>query len=39
MYGLVWSQVTADSLTVVLSIAVYLKFRPPLLRSGKLSER
>lgn len=39
MYGLVWSQVTADSLTVVLSIVVYLKFRPPLLRSGKLSER
>lgn len=39
MYGLVWSQVTADSLTVVLSIAVYLKFRPPLLRAEKLPER
>lgn len=32
MYGLVWSQVTADSLNVIVSIIVYLRFRPPLLR-------
>lgn len=31
MYGLVWSQVTADSLNVIVSIIVYLRFRPPLL--------
>ena len=36
MYGLVWSQVTADSLTVLVSLAVYLKLRPPLLRGGRL---
>ena len=35
MYGLVWSQVAADSLTVALSFFVYFKFRPELLhRSG-----
>lgn len=28
MYGLVWSQVTADSLTVLLSLYVYKKFKP-----------
>lgn len=39
MYGLVWSQVTADSLTVIMSIIVYLKFRPPLLRGEKSLER
>ena len=32
MYGLVWSQAAADSLTVVLSFLVYFKFRPALLR-------
>lgn len=32
MYGLVWSQATADSLNVIVSIIVYLRFRPPLLR-------
>lgn len=32
MYGLVWSQVTGDSLNVIVSIIVYLRFRPPLLR-------
>ena len=32
MYGLVWAQVTADTLTVAMSLAVYLRFRPPLLR-------
>ena len=32
MYGLVWSQVAADSLTVALSFFVYFKFRPELLR-------
>ena len=28
MYGLVWSQVTADTLTVLLSFYVYRRFRP-----------
>ena len=32
MYGLVWAQVAADSLTVALSFFVYFKFRPELLR-------
>ena len=35
MYGLVWSQVTADILTVVLSFYVYHRFRPRM-RSGSL---
>lgn len=35
MYGLVWSQVTADGLNVIVSIIVYLKFRPPILRREK----
>ena len=35
MYGLVWSQVTADGLNVIVSIIVYLKFRPPILRAEK----
>lgn len=30
MYGIVWSQVTADTLTVILSFYVYHKFRPRL---------
>ena len=30
MYGLVWSQVTADTLTVILSFWVYFRFRPRL---------
>lgn len=30
MYGLVWSQVTADTLTVILSFCVYFRFRPRL---------
>ena len=28
MFGLVWSQVTADSLTVIMSIYVYKRFKP-----------
>lgn len=28
MYGIVWSQVTADTLTVILSFCVYFRFRP-----------
>ena len=28
MFGVVWSQVTADSLTVILSLYVYRKYRP-----------
>ena len=28
MFGLVWSQVAADSLTVLLSAFVYWKYRP-----------
>ena len=28
MYGIVWSQVTADTLTVILSFYVYRKYRP-----------
>ena len=28
MFGIVWSQVTADSLTVILSLLVYRRFRP-----------
>lgn len=36
MYGLVWSQVTADTLTVAMSFAVYWKFRPAMLRKGPL---
>ena len=38
MYGLVWSQVTADSLNVVFSLIIFLKFRPPILRREKLRE-
>ena len=30
MYGLVWSQAAADSLTVVMSLLVYRRFRPRL---------
>ena len=32
MYGLVWSQVAADILTVAVSFLVYFKFRPAMLR-------
>ncbi len=32
MYGLVWSQVAADTLTVAMSFAVYFACRPPILR-------
>lgn len=39
MYGLVWSQVSADILTVTVSIIVYLKCRPPMLRPERLGER
>ena len=35
MYGIVWSQVTADTLTVILSFAVYFKFKPRLPDSPK----
>lgn len=28
MFGIVWSQVTADTLTVILSLLVYQKCRP-----------
>lgn len=38
MYGLVWSQVTADSLNVVFSLIIFLKLRPPILRREKLRE-
>ena len=38
MYGLVWSQVTADTLTVALSFAVYFRCRPALLRDGASRE-
>lgn len=38
MYGLVWSQVTADSPNVVFSLIIFLKFRPPILRREKLRE-
>ena len=30
MFGIVWSQVVADSLTVLLSFYVYRKYRPPV---------
>ena len=39
MYGLVWSQVTADTLSVIMSLTVYIKFRPPILRKDQLPER
>ena len=32
MYGIVWSQVTADILTVALSAFVYFRFRSRLIR-------
>ena len=32
MYGLVWSQAAADTLTVILSFIVYFKCRPAILR-------
>ena len=35
MYGLVWSQVTADTLTVILSFLVYFRFRPAMLRPDR----
>ena len=35
MYGLVWSQVTADILTVTMSFIVYFKFRPALLKGKR----
>ena len=38
MYGLVWSQVTADTLTVALSFAVYFRCRPARLRDGASRE-
>lgn len=37
MYGLVWSQVTADTLTVLMSFLVYFRFRPAMLRDPKVS--
>ncbi len=36
MYGIVWSQVTADILTVALSALVYFRFRSRLIR-GEVS--
>ena len=39
MYGLVWSQVSADALNVIVSIAIYFKFRPPMLRPERLDAR
>ena len=39
MYGLVWAQVTADSLTVALSFFVYFRFRPDILRGEKALRR
>ena len=38
MFGLVWAQVTADSLTVLLSIYVYRKYRPIMAETGEISE-
>ena len=35
MYGLVWSQVTADVLTVIVSFLVYFRFRPAMLRGER----
>lgn len=35
MFGIVWSQVTADTLTVILSFYVYWKYRPAVGASGK----
>ena len=35
MYGLVWSQVAADVLTVAVSFLVYFRFRPAMLRRGE----
>lgn len=35
MYGLVWSQVTADTLTVAMSFLVYFKFRPEILKQPR----
>ena len=37
MYGLVWSQVTADLLTVAMSFLVYFCFRPAMLRRAPAS--
>ena len=37
MYGLVWSQVTADLLTVTMSFLVYFRFRPAMLRRAPAS--
>ena len=36
MYGIVWSQVTADILTVALSAFVYFSFRRKLVDGGEL---
>ena len=30
MYGIVWSQVTADTLTVIMSVYVFRRYRPKL---------
>ena len=35
MLGIVWSQVTADTLTVILSFLVYFRFRPAMLRPDR----
>lgn len=35
MFGIVWSQVTADTLTVLLSFYVYRKYRPAVAGSAK----
>ena len=37
MYGLVWSQVTADALAVTVSFLVYFRFRPAMLRRAPAS--
>ena len=34
MYGLVWSQMAADALNVVLSFVIYFRFRPAMLREA-----
>ena len=39
MQGLVWSQVTADSLNVALSLLAYFRFRPEALRPERLEAR
>ena len=36
MFGIVWSQVTADTLTVLVSFCVYRRFRPAVGEPAKI---